>query len=129
MAGGKAVERAAEGVIAKALKDSVRDAEEVVARDAAKDTAGSAARDAGKDTAHDLDDVLGRTFDNEHPGPLSPSEASTFTGRALHRRPHRGDPHLLPGRRPGRAARSRTWASTGPIRGPNRSRRCGATRR
>jgi hypothetical protein len=79
VAGGKAVERAAEGVIAKALKDSVRDAEEVVARDAAKDSAKAAGRDAGKDTAQDLDSVIGRTFDNEHPGPLSPGEAGTFT--------------------------------------------------
>ena len=79
MAGSRAVEEAAEGVIAKALKGSVRDAEDIVARDAAKDTTGAATRDAGSHSARDLDQLVGRTFDNEHPGPLSPSEAGTFT--------------------------------------------------
>lgn len=66
MAGGKAearvAEKAVEGVVAKVVKGSVRDAEKV------------GVKDGGRDLARDV----GKTFDNAHPGPLSPGKASTF---------------------------------------------------
>jgi hypothetical protein len=83
MAGGgaeaKAVGKAAEGVVAKAVGASVRDAEKVVARDAARGAEKQVGRDVERGLAPEVRDTLGRTFDNAHPGPLTPGEAGTFT--------------------------------------------------
>lgn len=77
MAGGEAeariAEKAAEGLIAKAAKSSLRDAESV-AEHAAED----AGRDVTKDLSPELRDAVGKTFDEAHPGPLSTDVAKTF---------------------------------------------------
>ena len=64
MAGGAAFEHEAEGIIAKAAKSVLRDAEGAAGRDAARAAAGDAARTAGRDAA---DDAAGSALrDAEH---------------------------------------------------------------
>lgn len=84
MAGEGAEERiagkAVEGVIAKAVGSLVRDAEDVTDRAGARvaaDTVDTAAKRAAADDP--LAAAVGSTFDNAHPGPLSPKLADTFT--------------------------------------------------
>jgi len=78
---GKAVGKVAEGVIAKALKDSVRDAEQV-AKVGARDMLGKTAKDYSekltKPLSAELRDSLGKTFDDSMKGPLDEGMASTF---------------------------------------------------
>jgi hypothetical protein len=94
VAGGEAEARiagkAAEGVIARTVGSMVRDAEAPAARaaaDAADTAAGTAARDATRTAAThapgtsgeaNLADLVGHTFDAEHPGPLNEKYAGTF---------------------------------------------------
>src|SRR5262249_26209695 len=56
VAGGKAVSRAAEGIIAKAVKDLFRVVAKDVEKDAAKDALKATERDLAKDTARSLKD-------------------------------------------------------------------------
>jgi len=68
-------ERVAEGIIAKAAKDWMRDAESVGGR-ALADSAEDGGRAAVRDTTTDV----GKVFDNDHVGPLGTGNpANTFT--------------------------------------------------
>lgn len=73
MVGGEAAarvgEEAAEGIIAKAAKNSLRDAESV---------AEHATEDVTKKLSPELREAVGKTFDEAHPGPLSEDMAKTF---------------------------------------------------
>jgi len=74
---GQLVDKAAEGVIAKAVKSMVRDAEDVAAKDAATDATGAAGRTAGDATHYEFNMV-------DNPGPLGEdgfdSHALNFAG-------------------------------------------------
>lgn len=78
-AAARAGEHAAEGIIAKAAKSSLRDAESVAERTAMSATS-DVTRDVTKDLSPELRDAIGKTFDEAHPGPLSEDLAKTFKG-------------------------------------------------
>lgn len=86
MVGGGAAARGGEeiarGLIAKAAKSALRDAERAEVKVGARDVLGKSAKEFDESLTKDLSasvrDGLGKTFDDAHPGPLRPDQASTF---------------------------------------------------